>query len=196
MLVQALAEYADSRLGAQLEEEYWEEKGIPFFLELDSSGRFVAVTPHKIEVPLGKKTVRIYARLAIPKSPVPRNSGIYPLLAVDDIKYVLGPGPWTPKDQEENNRERFEGFIQFLKHAAQATNDEALQACCRFYDQPDQIEQARQAFAGAKAGTNIALSVGHPVVHRKAVKDFWRDHFRSVSQTRVARSGVAECLIS
>jgi CRISPR-associated protein Csd1 len=196
MLVQALAEYADTRLGAQLEEEYWEEKGIPFFLELDSAGRFIAATPHETEVPRGKKTVKVPAPLTIPKSPVPRNSGVYPLLAVDDIKYVLGPGPWTPKDQEENNRERFDGFIQLLRKAAQATDDEALQACCRFYDQPDQIERARQAFANAKPGTNIALSVNTPVVNRQAVKDFWRDHFRSASQARVARSAVAECLIS
>src|SRR6185312_6380732 len=47
-----------------------------------------------------------------------------------------------------------------------------------------------------KAGTNIALSVGGPVVMREAVKSFWRGHFRSASKARVARAGTAECLIS
>lgn len=196
MLIQALAEYADSRLASQLEEEYWEQKGIPFLLEINSEGHFLTPTPHEIEVSRGKKTVRLPAPLAIPKSPVSRVAGIHPLLAVDDIKYVLGPGPWTAEGQEENNRERFQGFIDLIKAAAQATNDEALQACCRFYDQPAQIESARQAFATAKPGTNIALSVNHPVVSRQAVKDFWRDHFRAASQARVARAGLAECLIS
>jgi CRISPR-associated protein Csd1 len=197
MLVQALAEYADTRLGSELEEEFWEEKPIPFFLELDNQGRFLASVPREMEVQRGKKAVKLSLPLGIPKSPVPRNAGVYPLLAVDDIKYVLGAGPWTAEGQEENNTERFAGFIELLRKAATVTEDESLLVCCRFYEHPEEVERARQAFAGkAKAGTNIALSVGGPVVSRTAVKNFWRDHFRSVSAARVAKGGLAECLVS
>ena len=196
MLVQALADYADTRLGSQLEEEYWEEKGIPFFLELDGNGSFVTVTPHETEVRRGKKTVKIAASLGIPKSPVPRNSGVYPLLGVDDIKYVLGLGPWTAEGQEENHRQRFDGFVSLINQAASATHDEALHACSLFYGRPEQVELARNAFAGTKPGTNVALSVNNPVVNRQTVKDFWRDHFRAASLARTERAGMAECLIS
>lgn len=196
MFVQALAEYADTRLGSQMEEEFWEEKGVPLFLELDDSGRFITMTPHETEVARGKKTVKTAAPLGIPKSPVSREGGIHPLIAVDDIKYVLGPGAWTDEGKEENNRERFEGFVELIKKAARETKDEALEACVRFYDQAPEVARAREACASAKPGTNIALSVNGPVVGRQAVKDFWRDHFRSAAQARVAGSELAECLIS
>jgi CRISPR-associated protein Csd1 len=132
MLVQALAEYAERHLTGQLSEEAFEEKPVVYLLELDNNGEFLNKTEHTKSVVRGKKTISIPAELTVPRSPVPRNSGLYPLLAVDDIKYVLGPGSWTEKGKEENGRDRHEAFVTLIKTAADQTNDNALIACARF----------------------------------------------------------------
>src|SRR5882724_7888806 len=168
MLVQALAAFADRFLAAELGDEAWEEKPVPDLIEIDDAGRFLTITPRLVQVVRGKKTSSIPSPLAIPRSPVPRNAGLYPLLAADDIKYVLGPGAWTTKGQEENNRERHEAFAELIRAAASSTKDEALEACTRFYDQPFQVELARVALQDAKPGTIVALSVDGPVVNRAA----------------------------
>ena len=40
MFVQALAEYADRNLAHQLEDIAFEEKGVPYLIELSQDGRF------------------------------------------------------------------------------------------------------------------------------------------------------------
>jgi CRISPR-associated protein Csd1 len=196
MLVQALAEFADRVLGDQLADEAWEEKPVPYLIELDDSGRFLNVTQRSIPVIRGKKTISSPAPLLVPRSPSPRNAGLYPLLAADDIKYVLGPGPWTTKGQEENNRERHQAFTELIRAAASDTNDEGLEVCARFYDQPDQVELARAALQNAKPGTIIALSIEGPVVSRAAVRNYWRTHYSSASGARTSKAGLGQCLIS
>ncbi len=196
MLVQALAEYADRNLGDQLADEAWEENPVPYLIEISSSGAFLNITPRLVPVVRGKKTVSTPAPLLVPCSPVPRNAGLYPLLAADDIKYVLGAGLWTTKGQEENNRERHQAFVELIRAVASSTNDEALEACARFFDQPAQVELARVALQDAKPGTRVALSVDGPVVERAAVRSYWRTHYAAASETRVARAGSSQCLIS
>jgi len=196
MLIQALAEYADTYLADQLSDEAFEEKPVPYLLELDQDGTFLNKSEHTVSAVRGKKTVSIPAALLIPRSPVPRNAGLYPLLAADDIKYVLGPGAWTGKGQEENNRERHEAFAALIKQAAAQTDDDALAACARFYDRPEEVKLARAAFAAAKPGSIVALSVNGPVIKRPAAQDFWRSSYRAAATERVADSTIAECLVS
>lgn len=196
MLVQALAEYADTYLSDQLGDEAWEEKPVPYFIELAEDGTFLNVTNHNVSAVRGNRTVSIPASLQIPRSPVPRNTGLYPLLAADDIKYVLGPGLWTARGQEANNQERHDAFVSLIRRAAQETGDVALEACARFYDGPEQVESARAALCEAKAGSLVALSLGGPVVQREAVRNYWRVHYRGSAGGRAAKGGEAECLIS
>jgi CRISPR-associated protein Csd1 len=196
MLVQALAEFADRELVDQLADEAWEEKPVPYLIEISDSGAFLNITPRLVQVVRGKKTVSSPSPLMVPRSPVPRNAGLYPLLAADDIKYVLGAGPWTAKGQEENNRERNSAFVDLIRTAAGVTKDEALEACTRFYDQSDQVELARVALQETKPGVIVALSVDGPVVKRAAVRSYWRDHYASASGTRVSKAGSGQCLIS
>jgi len=196
MLVQALAEYADRELVDQLADEAWEEKPVPYLIEIGDSGAFLNVTPRLAQAVRGKKTVSHPIPLLVPRSPVPRNAGLYPLLAADDVKYVLGAGPWTTKGQEENNRERHQAFANLVRTAATATKDGALEACSRFYDRRDQVELARVALRDAKPGAIIALSVNGPVVQRAAVRSYWRTHYAAASGSRTAKSGPGQCLIS
>jgi len=197
VFVQALAEYADTYLSEQLSDEAWEQKPVPFFVAFDEAGTFLSVIPNLVQAVRGKKTVSVPASLSVPRSPVPRNAGLYPLLAADDIKYVLGVGPWTGKDQEQNSQERHEAFADLIRTAAADTGDEGLSAAAAFYGRPDQVEAARRAMTDAKAGSIVALAlVNSPLVKRSAVKDYWRKSYEIAAGGRVAKGGDAECIIS
>ncbi len=194
MLVQALAAYADRYLGEQLSDESMEEKPVPVLLEIGKDGEFLGATRRYHTVKRGKKEVRIPLPMMVPRSPVPRNSGVYPLLGVDDIKYVLGCGPWTTEKDRANHAERHAGFVELIERAAQATGDEALSACARFYDRPEQVEAARTALGKEKTGTLIGLSREGALNTRAAVRDYWRRHYENAAAQRA--SGDFECLIS
>jgi CRISPR-associated protein Csd1 len=197
MLVQALAEYADTYLADQLSDEAWEQKPVPLFVAIDQSGSFLSVIPHHLQAARGKKTVSVPAPLPVPRSPVPRNAGLYPLLAADDIKYVLGAGPWTLKNQEQNSQERHVAFTDLIRRSAAETNDEGLIAAAAFYSRPDQLEAARAAMTDAKAGSIVALAlVNEPLVRRPAVKTHWTKLYAAAAAGRVAKGADAECLIS
>jgi CRISPR-associated protein Csd1 len=197
MLVQALAEYADRELSEQLSDEAWEEKPVAYFIALDAAGTFLNIVPNSISAQRGKKTVSVPAMLSVPRSPVPRNAGLYPLLAADDIKYVLGIGPWTPKNQEENSRERHEAFAALVRKAAIETDDAALKAAAAFYRRPDQVEAARIALSQAKTGALVALALlNEPMVKRAGIKAYWSKLYATAASGRVAKGGDAECLIS
>lgn len=197
MFVQALAEYADTYLAEQLSEEAFEEKPVPYFIELDNAGTFLNRTENTKTVQRGKKTVSVAETLIVPKSPVSRNAGIHPLLAVDDIKYVLGSGPWSKTEQRARDEELCEAFARLVREAASETDDDALKACAAFYARPEQVEAARAAFSNAKAGTLIALSANGPVIKRASAKSCWRKHYRSkAAAERVVEGKGAECLIS
>ncbi len=196
MLVQALIEYADRTLSDVLNDESWEEKPVPYLIELDGEGRFLNVTHRFHAVPVGKKSKDVPDLYVVPRSPVARNAGLYPLLAADDIKYVLGAGPWTKAAQKKNHEERHAAFVELIRSSAKETNDDGLVACARFYDQPEQVERAREALADAIANPVVALSVNGPVVNRRAVQDFWREHYRTAFAGRMSKSGEGECLIT
>jgi CRISPR-associated protein Csd1 len=198
MLVQALAEYADTRLQEQLEDLAFEDKPVPYLIEIGQDGAFLGIVERADEVQRGKKKVRQVQTLLVPKSPVNRNTGLHPLLGCDDIKYVVGKGAWTGPDQEKNHEERHQAFVEFLEDAARTTSDAALQVCAVFYGRADEVEKARKALAElkAKAGSLVALSVGGPVVRREAVRRCWREHYQEAFASRTERGGEGMCIIS
>ena len=174
MLAQALAQYADTYLSEQLSDEAWEEKPVPYYIAIDASGTFLNVIPHNKSTVRGKKTVSIPAPLLVPRSPVPRNAGLYPLLAADDIKYVLGVGPWTPTGQEENNQERHNAFAVLIESAAKATGDEGLHAAAAFYARPEQVAAATVGSRRCQGWFDHRLALlNEPIVNRSAVRAFW-----------------------
>jgi CRISPR-associated protein Csd1 len=196
MLIQALAEYADSRLQDRLDDPAFERKPVPIALDLAGDGRFLDFIPHEETISRGKKTFTQARSHMVPKSPVNRMSGAHPLLAFDDAKYVLGPGPWTKDRQENDHRAKHEAFVELIREAARTTKDEGLIACVRFYDSPSEVERARTKF-DPKINGGILLSVsGVPVIDRETVKDFWRSRFEERSCARNEKGGTAMCLIS
>jgi CRISPR-associated protein Csd1 len=197
MLVQALAEYADTRLRDQLEDPAFERKRVQVLLELSSDGRFLGFIPHEETVTRGKKQVTQARERTVPKSPVNRNSGAHPLLAFDDAKYLFGPGAWTKPSQEEDHRQKHEAFVGLLREAAENTGDEGLRACVRFYERTGEVDRAREAFDTRVTG-GIALSVASygPVIDREAVRDYWRARFQTKAAVRNEKGGMGMCLIS
>lgn len=198
MFIQALADFADRKLSHQLGNAAFEEKGVQYLIELDQDGNFLSVT-ERLSLgpnPATKTTKTRPELLLIPRSPVPRNAGLHPLLGADDIKYVLGSGTWTQPHELENHQERFDSFSAFIGRASDETKDSALAACRKFYAAPEEVEKARQALTAAKPGSMVALSVNGPVVLRPDVQDYWRRHYEQSSVARTAGGPLRECLIS
>ena len=199
MLLQALVAYAQSELSEDLEEGAFEKKPVRFVLALNGDGKLLALEEPTDPIQRGKKNVEVPRQMTIPKSPVNRNSGSHPLLAVDDIQYVLGVGEWTEQPQKEKSERHHAAFQELLRKAAGETQDTALESAVRFYDQPTEVEKARAALAMRKAGagSQVALQVlGERVIYRPAVRQFWRDHYRRAFGERNEKGGEGFCLIS
>jgi len=78
MLVQALAAYADTYLADALADAAFEEKPVPYALQVDEDGAFAGILERREEV-TGRKTGKARGRpLRVPKSPVARNTGLRP----------------------------------------------------------------------------------------------------------------------
>ena len=197
MLIQALAEYADSRLRDQLDDLAFESKPVPLSLEISAAGEFFGWIRHEETVTKGKKQFKQIHVQTVPKSPVNRNSGAHPLLAFDDAKYVFGVGPWTKAGQESDHAEKHAKFVELIGEAARSTQDEGLTACARFYDRPDQIGAALASF-DVKTTGGIALSLhpDGPIVRREKAQTFWREHYGKKFGTRNDAGGVGMCLVS
>jgi CRISPR-associated protein Csd1 len=197
MLLQALANYADRELASELDDVAWEKKPVPWELNISTQGNFLGAIPRMISVARGKKQVQVPQEMTFPRSPVNRNSGHYPMLAADDISYVLGVGLWTASKaaDQEKARNHNAAFVALLGRAASESNDPGLQACVRFYANGEEVERAREALKNAKPGTLLVLSVGEPLVYSEAVQQFWRRHYELAFGERNAGSE-GECIIS
>jgi CRISPR-associated protein Csd1 len=198
MLVQALARYADTRLADQLDDPAFESKPVRFFLEVAEDGRFLGFIERTESVARGKKTLAVAQQLNIPKSPVSRNSGLHPLLACDDMKYVLGPGEWTKPAEVENQQGRHDAFIALITIAANETSDPAIRSAARFYERSAEVESARNDFAVRKPlpGSMICLYSNGALVSNPAVREFWRSHYQAAFGERSQKGGQGICLIS
>lgn len=198
MLIQALAAYADTRLGDQLEDPAFESKPVRFFLEVAEDGRFLGFIERTESIQRGKKSVTIVQHLNIPKSPVSRVSGLHPLLGCDDMKYVLGPGEWTKSEEVQNQQERHDAFIGLLRSATNTTADPDLASVVRFYDRPDEVESARKDLASRKPapGNLICLYANGALVSNPAARGYWRNHYDGAFSERSQKGGEGICLIS
>jgi CRISPR-associated protein Csd1 len=201
MFVQALAAYADEKLKDELNDVAFEERAVPYYLSLAADGRFLAVIPRFVSVPpangKGKPKQRAQTH-RVPRSPVNRNAGQHPMLAADEIGYVLGPGPWTKPNDVDKVTKLHEAFVALIHRVATETQDEGLLACSRFYANPDELQRAHTRLAELEAppGSNIALYFsGGPVTDRETVQLWWRSHYEAATEKR-ASTDTAECLIS
>lgn len=197
MLIQALADYADTRLRDQMDDPAFERKPVAVELQITNGGEFAGFVPLQQTVMRGKKAVIQAPEREVPRSPVNRNSGAHPLLAFDDAKYLFGPGPWTKQDQEGDHLTKHEAFVELVRVAAAATSDPALQALTKFYDQTAEVAKARDLFDAKITGGILCSILGEgPILDREAVKEYWRGHFDRRSATRNESGGIAMCMIS
>jgi CRISPR-associated protein Csd1 len=210
MFVQALAGFADTHLREQLDDVAFEQRPVPYLLQIGKDGAFLGILPRFTEVKTGgpgkrggkaataPKTKLQPEPMSVPRSPANRNAGLHPLLGADDLKYVLGPGAWTKDADIANHQERHDAFVALLRRVAQAIGDRALASCILFYDQPEQVQRAREQLAALNAapGANIGLYIfGQPVTEREEVRAWWRQHYEASTAAR-SSADVAECLIS
>jgi CRISPR-associated protein Csd1 len=197
MLVQALAAFADHHLADQLDDAAFETKPVPLSLEISANGKFLGWVAREQSVLRGKKMVVQPLPSQVPKSPVNRNSGVHPLLAYDEAKYVFGVGHWTKPHQEDDHAAKHAAFIQLLREAAEATEEEALAACVLFYDQPSEVSSARETLnPNTISGILFSVASLGPAVLRPKARQFWREHYQKKFHHRNLSGGVGMCLVS
>ena len=186
MLLQALGQFADSQLEHQLDDVAFQEKRVSYLLEISRSGSFLGITDCHGAERLARTAQRCGTLMLVPRSPVHRTAGLCPTLACDNVHYVLESG------------DKQVAFVALLRDARANTFDGALGSCVAFYRNAEQVGLARQALCALRPpeGALIALSVGGPVVHRPAVREYWREHYRRVAETRAEGGKEGACLVS
>lgn len=202
MLVQALAAFADTKLQKQLNNVAFEERTVPYFLQIAANGkfnnvqeRFTAIAPKGNAKVRAKPAKQRPMNYLVPRSPVTLTSGTFALLGIGELKYVLGAGAWTEEKHIARDNERLDAFVSRLRDAFADTADEALAACLRFYDQPEELMRARDAMQSAISGSYVALAVaGEVLTDREPLQRWWRGFYESSSLDRA--STIGECLIS
>ncbi|MFH1018562.1 MAG: type I-C CRISPR-associated protein Cas8c/Csd1, partial [Pseudomonadota bacterium] len=209
MLVQALAAYADTYLADRLADPAFEEKPVPYGLQIWEDGTFAGIRTWMREITLGKKTRPAPIERQVPKSPINRNSQIFPLLGCDAVQYLLGPGDaWTKPAERAKHQHHHEAFVNATRGAAEETKDPLLRACAIFYERPEEVEKARNQLAAfkPKPGSLVALvavsrdpASEHPdvlLMEHPRIREYWRKHFASDSMARMQEGGEGMCLIS
>ena len=204
MLVQALTAFAENKMQKQLHDVAFEERPVPYFLEIDLTGRFVAMVPRFAAIPSKAKAKPGKALSApkkramdysVPRSPVTLTSGTYALLGLGELKYILGAGAWTESKHRDRDDERMQAFVERLGNAHEETQDKALAAALRFYDSEAELEKARIAFQAATPGSYVALSVeGKVLTDREPLQVWWQQFYETASSGRAEVTG--ECLIT
>ena len=175
MLLQALGEFANSQLEHQLDDVAFTAKRVSYLIEISRGGSFLGVTDCHQPARLVRPAPRLGTLMLVPRSPLHRTGGLCPLLACDNIHYVLEAG------------DKQNAFIDLLRDAAAATYDPALWSCVGFYRNRAEVECARQALLALDMpdGAVIGLSVGGPVVSRPAVREYWRAHYQRAVAARL-----------
>lgn len=209
MLVQALTTYAETYLQDQMQDKAFEEKPVAYALYIDQNGSFLEIrelTREKVEGEKGKPRPLVFS---IPKSPVPRNAGFYPLLACDAVPYILGPfpGKWTKDDEQAKHEGQHSSFVLLINRVAEECAISEVTACTRFYCREEEVGKAREAMAAinAKPTGNLAIGVvdrgpgslqsPRLLIEVPEVKQWWRRHYKSAFQQRVEKGGEGVCLV-
>lgn len=209
MFVQVLTAYADTYLRDQMRDPAFEERPVPFAVEIYEDGIFAGVREYMDEVKRGKKTTQVARKLKVPKSPVNRNSTLFPLLGCDAIQYLLGPnvGVWTKPEELFKHQKHYDGFVSLMHQAASEVNDQGLRACAAFYDRAEEVQKARDCLASRKprAGSLVTLAVASrdpascaaygPIIEWPAAREYWRKRYASAFSERVERGREGMCLI-
>jgi CRISPR-associated protein Csd1 len=186
VLLQALGEFANSQLEHQLDDVAFTAKRVSYLIEISRGGSFLGVTDCHQPARLVRPAPRLGTLMLVPRSPLHRTGGLCPLLACDNIHYVLEAG------------DKQNAFIDLLRDAAAATYDPALWSCVGFYRNRAEVECARQALLALDMpdGAVIGLSVGGPVVSRPAVREYWRAHYQRSVAVRLEGGRAGNCLVS
>ena len=202
MLVQALTAFAENRLKKQLHDVAFEERPVPYFLELNGTGRFLGMISRFEAVPSKAKPKAAKAAPApkqramlcsVPRFPGTLTSGIYALLGVGELKYVLGAGPWSQKPARDT--QCLQAFVDRLRQAQSALHLDVLSAVLHFYGSEMEMEKARETFRAAVPGSYVALSFqGRPLTDMPIVQRWWQEFYETESSGRADVEG--ECLIT
>ena len=130
MILSALDQYYRRKTtepGSDLPPFGIEEKGIPFLLEIDTTGNLNHITDTR-EGEGKKKTAKTFW---VPKS-IKKTSGIVANLLWDPVDYALG---LDTKGKPDRATEQHRAFIDKIEALAQRCNDEGLLAVVRFLSQ-------------------------------------------------------------
>lgn len=172
MLLQALKAYAEEKRLA--EDPAFETAKVDVLIKIDADGQFLGlVKTEGRSVKRGKKENAQPKEFAVPKVGA-RSSATEsrPSLAVDSFPYVVGPG--TNAKEERHHK----AFRLLIEQAAEATGDEALRACVRFYGLEASVEALRRAAETLKGTERLGFALdsdaGRAVFEREAVKAYWR----------------------
>ena len=173
MILQALYDYYQRKCAAadpaeRLPAYGFEEKEIPFVLEITADGQLIQLRDTRS--PEGKK--KVGRRYLVPQG-VKRASGITANLLWDNLEYVTGVDTRGKPERVMEQHAAFRARINALPASAQA--DPGLQAVQRFLDTLDVNRLALEpAFAEAKEGNALVTFQLHGddelVCQRKAVR--------------------------
>jgi CRISPR-associated protein Csd1 len=214
MLIQALANYADTYLADALEDPAFEEKPVGWVIAIHPDGTFAQLLPRVREVSVGKKVRSEPLPLPVPKSPVSRNSGVYALPGCDAVSYVVGPADGWLKEKDPDKRElerqkqqrQHADFVRKATEIAAQLQDSDWQVAAKFLQSPAEVERARNALGDAKVKLGqVTLAVVVPeassgasttLVERPKFRAWWRGQFKSDAGARVDAEGAVMCLVS
>lgn len=132
MILQALAEYYE-RKREELAPAGFENKEVPFVLEIDADGRLI-----QIEDTRSGEGKRKRARAFLVPQGVKKTSGIAANLLWDTAEYVLGVDTRGKPERVAQQHEAFRARVEAL--ASAIGDDEGVQAVRRFYDRIDLAE--------------------------------------------------------
>lgn len=125
MILKRLVEYADSRM--KLPPPMYGEAPIRWFVELDSDGTFLGLTPRGGDT----KANRRGEPLMVPN--VVRAAGIKPKLLADNGEYALGIG--RPGAKPDKVTERHSQFTDLVRRCAEKTGEPSVRTVADFLEQ-------------------------------------------------------------
>jgi len=167
MILGRLVEFASRCKG--IPPSMYQKKEFKWQIELDSNGRFLAITPlSDSENP--KRGLLLYAPMR------KRTSGIEPLLLADNAGYVLGLGDSSSPSESE----KFKVFLDLVRRCYQKTGEPSVGSVLNFLEtycySPHTILNSVKS-AGIEPGDNVIFCVDRFIrpTDLESVKAFWAE---------------------